>query len=782
MRSWMIAFCLGVMLASLIPAVPEGNLPLLLLIPALLSLRLRALFLTGAYCLGLLWLLIWAQDASRSLLPTALERQDFWVRGVVSSLPEPGPRNIRFEFRVLASCAGSELAACEFSTALLHNELIQLSLYQQARLVPGQYWQFRVRLKRPHAYQNPGGFDYEAWLWQRGIRASGYVREDTSNQLLQEAGSNVDTFRQQVRERINHLGANGALQQPALIRALSIGDRQGLEKTDWDLFRSTGTTHLVVISGMHLGLLTGSLFLLLRSLLVWVPGLCLRLPVTQLAAIICLPLAWFYAQLAGFALPVQRAFIMSAVFLLSLCFSRHRSTYDAYCLALILVLLRNPLAVLSSGFWLSFAAVGLLLFFLQGHTDTQTTQSPWQERLGKLLLSQVWIFIGLLPLMLLLFQQSSLLAPMVNLFAIPFITLLVVPLCLLALLLLPIFAPGFDLLCLMIDHLLSFFITCLAFLTGLFPQALLQLPALSDWQWGTVLAVTLLSLFACRAGKHRLCLLLLLALIPAYRGPDFTLPPGHFRLDILDVGQGTAIVIRTRKHVLLYDLGPGYSPEFNAGESIILPFLRAANIRKVDRVIISHGDQDHAGGLPAVLAAYPQADYLSSATEVLGNTGRAALCRSHQQWHWDGVDFRMLHPDKRFYSDNNASCVLQISNGRFSVLLPGDIDSRTEQFVLRQWPQLHADILLAPHHGSRTSSHPQFVETLHPAYVIFSSGYLNQFNHPHPQVVKLYTNSGTIGLNTAETGAISWDLPPHGNLPGPVLFRQQQRRFWRPWQ
>lgn len=778
----MIAFSLGVLLASLIPAVPEGNLPFLLLIPALLSLRLHCLFLTGAYCLGLLWLLLWAQDASRNLLPAALERQDIWVKGVVSSLPEPGPRNTRFEFRVLTSCTNSALAACEFSTELLHNELIQLSLYQQASLVPGQYWQFRVRLKRPHGYQNPGGFDYEGWLWQRGIRASGYVREDTANQLLREAGFTVDAFRQRVRARISQLEANGSLQQPALIRALSIGDRQGMDKADWDLFSSTGTTHLVVISGMHLGILTGSLFLLLRWLLAWVPGLCLWLPVARLAALICLPLAWIYAQLAGFALPVQRAFIMSAVFLLSLCLSRHRTVYDAYCLALMLVLLRNPLAVLSSGFWLSFAAVGLLLVFLSGSTRTRTVLPSWQQRLGDLLLSQILIFIGLLPLMLLLFQQSSLLAPVVNLFAIPFITLLVVPLCLLSLLLMPIFESGFDFLCLLLDGLLSFFIVSLEFLTALFPRALLQLPALPGWQWGAVLTVTLLSLFALRIGKHWLCLLLLLALIPAYRVSEPKLPPGHIQLDILDVGQGMAIVIRTREHVLLYDLGPGYSPEFNAGEGIILPFLRAANIRKVDRVIISHGDLDHAGGLPAILAAYPQAEYLSSATGVLANTWRAALCRSDQQWHWDGVDFRILHPDEGFYSDNNASCVLQISNDRFNVLLPGDIDSGMEQFLLRQWPQLHADILLAPHHGSRTSSHPQFVETLQPAYVIFSSGYLNQFNHPHPQVVKLYTNSGTIGFDTAETGAISWDIPPQGELPGPVLFRQQQRRFWRPWQ
>lgn len=389
-----------------------------------------------------------------------------------------------------------------------------------------------------------------------------------------------------------------------------------MSKTDWTLFSATGTTHLVVISGMHLGILISCFYLLLRCVLAWVPGLCLHFPATCLAALCCLPLAWFYAHLAGFALPVQRAFIMAAVSLFSLFLCRHRSVYDAYCLALMLVLLFNPLAGMSPGFWLSFCAVGILLVFVQRTANGDERAFPLLARLAELLKSQCMIFIGLLPLMLLLFQQSSLLAPLVNLAAIPFITLQVVPLCLLALLVLLVSPSGFAFLCLLIDGLLAVFMHSLQVMLTWFPQALLQLPALPGWQWVYILSLTALSLFTFRAKKPGLSLLLLLAMIPGFIPTDRSLPGGHFQFDILDVGQGLALVISTREHVLLYDLGPRYSAEFNAGEGIVLPFLRARNIREVDRVIISHGDQDHAGGLSPILERFPETKYLSSALKT----------------------------------------------------------------------------------------------------------------------------------------------------------------------
>ena len=254
---------------------------------------------------------------------------------------------------------------------------------------------------------------------------------------------------------------------------------------------------------------------------------------------------------------------------------------------------------------------------------------------------------------------------------------------------------------------------------------------------------------------------------------------GQFQIDILDVGQGLALLIRTRNHVLLYDTGPRYSDSFNAGEAAVLPFLQRQNIDELDRVIVSHGDNDHAGGLVAIRRRFPTADLLAGESENLSSDRQAGLCRSGQQWQWDAVHFEILHPDRAAYRGNNASCVLRVSNAGFAVLLPGDIESQIERLLIAGEKKLQSDILVAPHHGSRSSSHAAFVRAVSPDYVIFSSGYLNQFNHPHPQIVNLYTNSGTISLNTAETGAISWLIPEQGELPAPELYRQTHRRLWR---
>tara|TARA_R110000824_G_scaffold288508_3_gene476718 strand:- start:37188 stop:39572 length:2385 start_codon:yes stop_codon:yes gene_type:complete len=791
MRSWMIAFSLGIFLGGLSPSLPASHYYPLLLIPALLaclrpaqfSQGLQGLFsklrLLSAFCLGLLWFLYWADSNLNLLLPKALERQDIWLKGTIVSLPEIDTNNIRFDFKVAQTCSQAVFNECEFSGNLLARQVVQLRLYESVDIRPGQQWQFKVRLKRPHGFLNPGGFDYEAWLWQKGIRATGYVRSDEENRLLETSSNTLFlNLRYQFLQTLSRLFPKQSLPYSGLILALGIGDRRGISDQQWQLFSATGTNHLMVISGMHVGFVALLIFQLVQFIIKRVTWLILYIPAQRLAALLALGAAYFYAAMAGFALPAQRAFIMIAAFMLGQCCCRHTNASNSYCLALALVLLINPLAPVSSGFWLSFVAVAVLIFFVR--TDYQQGRKGILNTMLLLLKTQVFVFLGLLPFMLWQFQQSSISAPLVNLLAIPYITLLVIPLCLLILFLSFFSDQAVLLLGYLVSRLFDLFIRALDYLNKLWPEALLALPALNVWLWWCLLATLTLCLFSLSA-RARLVYLLpaMLCLLPLLLSSSRELNFAEFELHILDVGQGLAVVLRTREHVLLYDLGPAYSNNFNAGEGVILPFLRANNIRQPDRIMVSHADNDHAGGLPALLNSFPQADYFASDLTQFPAATQASLCRSGQVWSWDGVDFEVLHPDREGYSRNNASCVLKVSNGSHSVLLTGDIEAGIERRLLNSGAGLDAEILLAPHHGSRTSSSPAFIQAISPEYVVFSSGYLNQFRHPHPDIVNLYTNSGTIALSTAETGSISWLLDPEGPLSEPALYRQEHKRFWR---
>jgi competence protein ComEC len=783
MRSWMIAFSLGILLGGMIPGLPNSLYLPLLFIPFVLSKRFVFLRLSGAYCLGLFWVLYWAATSAEQVLPAEWERKDFWVRGEVVSLPDADIRSSRFTFKVNSTCLVA-LSDCSFDNPLLRGQFIQLSLYQKTEIQPGQHWQFKVRLKRPHGFMNPGSFDYEAWLWQKKIRASGYVRQDDGNQLIEQGAEyRFVSLRYGFIKKLNELFPDGRLKHEGLIRALSIGDRQGISQEQWDLFSLTGTNHLVVISGMHLGFIAALFYGLCHFIFRKTGKLALYFPVPRMAALFAVIAAYIYAGMAGFSLPVQRAFIMICAFMLAQCCCRHSSVSNSYCMALGLVLLLNPLAPVSSGFWLSFVAVAVLIFVVrQSESDGKQTML---FRVCLVFKAQLYIFVILLPFMLLFFQQSSLAAPLVNLFAIPYLTLLLVPLCLLVLFL-SVFAPDNLLvfLCYGLEHLFEYFISALQIISQLWPQAMFVLPALNQWQWLTLpVAVGLLAYGLKTANKARTlsCLLCASAAIIYLLFFTRTAKPseGEFHLHILDVGQGLAAVISTAENTLLYDLGPAYSENFNAGEAIVLPFLRSQQLKHPSRVLVSHGDNDHSGGLPAILQAFPQAEYLSSDISLFPEQYQSRLCRTGESWNWDGVEFQILHPDNYGYNSNNSSCVLKVSNATHAVLLSGDIEKRVESSLLNKNIDLAADILIAPHHGSKTSSHKAFIEAVSPRYVVFSAGYLNQFNHPHPDIVNLYTNSGTIALNTAETGAISWSLGVGKDLPEASLFRQDNRRFWR---
>lgn len=800
MRSWMIAFSLGIFISGFIPSLPSLSLQYLFLIIPLLSIRFLYLRLAGAFCIGIFWFLCWAQAGLDKSFPAHLEGEDLWIEGRIVSLPQRAGLSTRFEFLIDET-----------------DQKVLLNLYENLEVKAGQHWHIKVRLKRPHGFQNPGGFDYEAWLLQNNISATGYIRSDPANQLLSEDTSlfSFQKIRDELRQKFENLSEENQLSNPGLIKALSIGDRYNITDEEWALFTATGTNHLIVISGLHVGLVALLVYRLGLFIFSLSSTLLLRIPAQRFAGVTAILAAFVYAGLAGFSLPAQRAFIMVAIFMLGQCLSRHTSVINTYCLTLALVLLLDPLAPQSSGFWLSFGAVGvLILFALKGASNEeskpkepkqkepkqkepkQKVQMPGSDISGKAKLiqkallviqTQAYLFIGLLPLMLLFFHQISLLAPVVNIIAIPFVSLLVVPCCLLGLISLWCLPALAGVLFTLADFLLSIFKQSLEYILSfsLSTNTLLKLPSLHWFSMLVLLTGIAILLFLPNDSLRNkvLKVLSLFCFIPLLSPSQAELEKGAFNVDILDVGQGLAILITTRNHHLIYDTGPAYSARFNAGSGILLPFIQARNIKTIDTIVISHGDNDHSGGLPALLLNYPKAKYLSSdmtlfATELSEGVD-AALCKKGQHWYWDDIHFEILHPENDLYAGNNSSCVLKISSGDYSVLLSGDIERRAERTLLRdEYDSLKANILIAPHHGSLTSSTQRFIEAVAPAYVVFASGYLNRFNHPHPDVVARYRKAEVALLNTSETGALSFKISAQEGVSEPVVYRESRIRYW----
>ena len=766
MRSWILSFSLGVLAGGFIPVLPPFRVTLLLWLPLLLSGWWRWLSLASAFCLGLWWLLCQAIIHHEHLLPAHLEQVDMWITGTVSGLPQAAGGSARFMFRANSLCIGDDRSSCSNVTPNTPRRFL-LNDYGDNPYRSGEHLALQVRLKRPHGFANPGGFDYERWLFQAGISATGYVREtERLEQLPLSVFARFNGMRQHQQAWLDSL----PLTSGGFIKALIIGDRFGITDRQWQLLTATGTNHLIVISGLHIGLVTWLAYRLLEWLLRRCPRCSLVCPASKSAVLGAIAVSLCYSALAGFSLPVQRALVMVCCLMSGLLLVRQTWPLNNLCLALLAVLLLDPLAPQSAGFWLSFTAVALLLT-LPKPAGEMTTYG--QSRL--LLRTQYVLFLGLAPLMLILFRQVSLLAPLVNLVAIPFIGLLVVPLCLLALVT-AWFAPVLaEYLIVLPDALLAAFESTLFALTSSVPAWRVAFPALPAWLLALLAGVIAIHLMRPRPGTW-LALALAATLAHGYRGQRPA--PGSFQLDILDVGQGLAVTIATRHHLLLFDTGPAYSPRFNAGEGIIVPFLAAVNLGVPDLVIISHGDNDHAGGLSALRQSWPGVTYMAGENRAWAQ-GQSQSCRAGQAWQWDGVHFRILSPDETGREGNDASCVLQVSAGNFTALLPGDIEAKTELALVRRYREsLAASILLAPHHGSKTSSTPVFIRFTDPQHVIFSSGYLNRFNHPDPAVVARYHRHGSTLHHSALSGHLRVLVNPESG-PGDVLsYRETRPIFW----
>lgn len=800
------ALLLGVSAAAWQPYLPSQCEAFTLLLTALAMMGMALLFRKSHKLSSVIWPVIFllagylyasavAGSYLQSRLPASQENIEQLRTGCIVDFPKyADAADARAPARVLMDLQSSADANPAKAQALR----VSLSWYSPPKLKGGECWQVKVKLRRVHGEVNPGGFDFERFAALRRIAAVGYVVQSSENKRL-SAAHGLLALREHISDSFAVVAAiDPKLPAPqsaplkralGLAQALAVADTRGLSDADWELFRSTGITHLIAISGLHITLLAGFGALFGRLLSTAFPMICQYLPRPQLCAVLALVFASGYGALAGFAVPAQRTLLMLAALLLGVMFRRSQSLWQGYALALIGVLLLDPLAVLATGFWLSFIAVGLLLLVYG---------QRWPERgfFKSLIPAQLLMSFGLLPLGLLLFQQLSISAPLINLLAVPFISLLVVPLVLLGLIL-SLISPGFaEPVIALALILLRYFGVALEALHTQISAALgpiVNLAAPGPVAFGLA-CVGLLWLFAPKALPGRaLGLLLLLPLFlppqnaATLQSASHGMAEQQFRLTLLDVGQGLSAVIQTGSHAMLFDTGPGWPEGANAGESQVLPSLLKLGVKRLDRIVLSHADMDHAGGLRAIADAYPSAALWTSAVGKNSNlisklTTNA--CQTGQSWRWNGVEFQFLHPNVGLpYLRNQSSCVLKISTGQSnadgyqSLLLPGDIDVLIETRMLRiDAASLDVDVLIAAHHGSAGSSSTKFLQAASPALVWYPVGHQNRFGFPRQETRDRMREQGAREWIISETGALSLMF---GQAGAQVVSERAQRYWWR---
>lgn len=759
-----LAALLGVLAVHALPQLPPRWLDFACVVLALGCLRHPRLRLTGCVLLGFAWCALRADPALDARLPRELEGRDFTIVGVVDELPKQRPDATRFALRIeRAELDGREIPL---------RGRARLSWYDEvpAGLDACSRWRLQLRLKRPRGLVNRGGFDSERQALERGVVAVGYVRESASNRRVGEQARCVNHLRGSLAQDIAARVADP--HDAALLQAFAIGDTRGLEQDDWEVARANGVPHLIAISGFHVGVAAGFGALLVR-LLWWLwPRLGLRIafPVAQAPA--ALATAVMYGVLAGGSLPTLRTLMMIAVVALTHCGRRRSSGAHSLALALLVILVFDPLATLSAGFWLSFVGVAfLLLCLMRGHGLVAS--------LRELSLGQLVMTVSLLPLTVWFFGEASLVGALSNLIAVPLISFVIVPLCLagvLALLLVPSLATAPLVLAGWFAHAQWWLLERMA----TWPGAHWYLPEVAPW--ALVLAMLgAVWMFLPRAVPARwLGALLFLPLLIPDRPPP---PQGAFVASVIDVGQGLSVLVRTHGHALLYDAGARYRSEFDLGEAAVLPTVRALGLAALDVLMVSHGDNDHAGGAAAVAKAYPEAQRYAGEPARMNLS--SAQCRAGQAWRWDEVDFRVLGPAPDALggaakgSGNDRSCVLLIETNQGRLLLTGDISSRTEPAIADAVGAGPPLVLLVPHHGSRSSSGTPFIAALQPMLAVVSAGWRSRFGHPHADVVQRYAGAGVSLENTAVAGALEIEFPH--DAPPRLVSRERERRprYWR---
>ncbi|MGQ3891030.1 DNA internalization-related competence protein ComEC/Rec2 [Legionella sp. CNM-4043-24] len=727
-------------LAGTVFACAHSPYPLLFLLSALfLKADWRILLWFAA---AILWVLLhqwWVSDRAMpdtDLIPKAR------VTGRIASLPVVRDGSVQFGLSV------SRLNADPVQARVL------LSCYRHCpEFSIGQRWRLQVKLKKARAAGNPGQFDYRRMLSARHVHWTGYLKGGQAV-LLEDATQSftLPALRARLAEKLEHiLPDQGTL---GITQALALGLTQHLNQAQWDLFRRTGTTHLMVISGAHISLVAGLASCFVYWLWLGSSRLCLYRPAVQAAAVAGIVTALTYALLAGFSVPAQRALFAFCLVLLRYFFSQRLSAWQTWRYALLLVIIIEPHAVLLSGFYLSFLAVAVLIacgqrFPVSGYK--------------KALVLQLACLIGLMPVTLFFFSYGAVDGLLANLVAIPLVGYVIVPLSLTALLLSLFSPPAWTMLPL--TYAIKILMIFLAWVDRLSMINLdvtlassLSLPAL-------MISLFLFFFLPISSLRPYAFVLLITAVHPAY----YQSRAGEARVRVLDVGQGLSVLITTAHHSLLYDTGMKFYKGSDMGKMVIIPFLATQGIGKLDKIVISHPDMDHRGGLASLEKRFPAAELLVDNPSFYR---RGKSCHEYPAWTWDGVSFRFLSIRNVFRAKNNSSCVLQVRSAGGSVLLPGDVESRAEHYLASTWAdELISDVLILPHHGSKTSSTPEFIQQVSPRYAIISAGFDNRYHFPHQPVTERMQQAHIAMFNTMDCGMITVDLPSRAPMDKPLCYR-----------
>lgn len=753
MGRFALAFLAGHCCVHVLPQLPDASFVVVLLIAVTLAACLRAKLLV-VFALGIAW--SWAHASSRLAndLPQELEGEDLLVRGFIASLPDSGERQVRFELDITPV------------DERVPNRL-QLAWYEPDALPSmGEWWQLVVRLKRRNGFSNPGGFDYEAHLFRNGIGATGYVRTDSRNRRLESAGARypINRARSWIADRMaSAVVADGRML--GVLQGLAIGDTRHMTTEQWRVFAATGTTHLMAISGLHISMLA--------VIAAWLGGAIVRWRGAQARgwcaihgqAIAGSLAAIGYSLMAGLSIPTQRTALMLCIYFIARWCRRDIQVGHALGLALIGVLLVDPFAPLAVGAWLSFGAVAVLVLALSGRLRRSSPGQTFAR-------VQLAMTIGLLPLLLAAFGSMSLVGPFANAVAIPVFTFLVVPLVLLG----AFFAA--------ISPALGAVPLGLASDVFVFlwePLEWLAAQSFALWYFPIAHPISLLAIclgaFACVLPMiWPIRLLGFACCVHVFLIPSTAPARGDFEIDVLDVGQGLSVIVRTEQHALVYDTGPAFRSGRDAATLAVLPYLRARGIRSIDLLMVSHGDLDHRGGLESLLQD-GRVTRTVLGTSVEPPVTGTDVCAVGDAWIWDDVRFEVLHPAAELAAtDNDSSCVLSVASAAGTALLTGDIEASGEAALLRAGVA-KTDVVVVPHHGSRTSSSEAFVAALSPKIAIVAAGYRNRWGLPKPDVLGRWRERGARTYTTAQSGAI--EVLVAQNKPLAVReHRESSRRYW----
>lgn len=824
MRINIAAFIAGGSLLLFLPAVPE-YWTWICIIAILISLSsvcvnysftqyryASSVLLTACFfTLGFAWNAHYAQSRLAHVLPIEHEGKDIILEGRVNGLPQSSPAGAKFSFEVDQAFLGKEIIESFPPQVYLSWQPAWRNPQDIPQVIPGQRWEFKVKIKRPYGSLNPHTFDFERWSFHQDFGASGSVR---SGKLLLEKDIGFTEFalameyqRWKLRDKIQRLLSKDA-RYGGVIEALVMGDQNAIDQEDWRVFNATGIGHLISISGLHVTMLAGFGAMLARFL--WRRNtLPLWIPVSKFAAAVGFLTAFIYAWLAGFQIPAQRTMYMVGVVAFALWSGRSPRSFDIWWWALFVVLLIDPMAPYTPGFWLSFGAVAAILYAMQnsdgllGLPTGRELELYWRYRVTQALREacrvQAVVTIALLPLTLYWFYQVSIVSPLANAIAIPVVSYIVTPLAIAGALL-----PDFIGKWLLIPaHATMDYLA-------------IMLAWMANWRWaiawssqpawwvivlsslGILMAIrpgSIRESWGLRAGGLALCVTLFVQPIT-----NFNLAKGEFRASVLDIGQGTAVLIETKTKRLLYDTGPIQGKD-NAGQRIILPYLRGRGIDHIDRMVISHSDSDHIGGAATLLKEIhfeSMMGSLPSTNPLLTNLEDRKIpaipCRFGQRWSWDGVEFHIWHPhehtvfeDQHPRKPNEVSCVLEVRNSTTSFWLTGDVEKQGEAEITERLTQTVLNhfkdktlIFMAPHHGSKTSSSQELLSALSPDEAFAQNGYRNRYGHPHPTVTARYQSMGIPFHQTPSTGAQVWEFLSNSEVKqGEAIFwRQHSKRLW----